>query len=57
MHPKLSVKHQSELLGMNRTSVYHRPKRRLESLENIELMRRIDVLYTELPYFGNGYIV
>ncbi|EGL81482.1 Integrase catalytic region [Caldalkalibacillus thermarum TA2.A1] len=51
-HPKISVKRQAELLGVNRTSVYRCPKRRTESQENIQLMHRIDELYTEHPYFG-----
>jgi putative transposase len=51
-HPKITVKRQSELLSINRTSVYRKTAEHHESLENIEIMHVIDKLYTQHPYFG-----
>ncbi|GAA3402966.1 IS3 family transposase [Paenibacillus hodogayensis] len=41
-----------ELLGVHRTSVYHRAKEKRESEENVKLMHRMDELYMKHPYFG-----
>lgn len=49
-HPDLSVRRQSKLLNLNRSSLYTQ-KRPVNSL-NLELMRCIDELYTEMPYYG-----
>lgn len=49
-HANLSIVRQSELLGVNRSSYYYEPKP--ESPENQALMRRIDKIYTEFPYYG-----
>src|SRR5262249_4977897 len=38
-HPALSIRHQCELLGLNRSSLYYEPTG--ESAENLRLMRRI----------------
>jgi putative transposase len=50
-HPALSVKRQCELLGLNRSTYYLEPAG--ETAENLELMRRIDELYTERPFYGS----
>lgn len=48
---QISIKRQCELLGINRTSIYYRE--RLESVEDLELMRLIDTQYTETPFYGD----
>ena len=46
----MPVARQCELLGLARSSYYHEPTG--ESASNLELMRLIDEIYTEHPYFG-----
>ena len=50
-HPRLSVRRQCELLDLARSSYYHEV--RAESESNLALMRRIDELYTERPFYGS----
>ena len=50
-HDTISVRRQCELLGLNRASLYYRPKG--ESEENLRLMRLIDEQYTRTPFFGS----
>jgi putative transposase len=47
---KLPVKRQAELLDLSRSSVYYRP--RPVSPRDLQLMRRIDELHLEVPFFG-----
>jgi len=42
---------QCELLGLPRSSYYYEPVG--DSTEDLELMRQIDEIYTELPYYGS----
>lgn len=49
-HPKISVKRQVELLEVNRSSVYY--KALGIPSEDIELMHRIDGIYTRWPHYG-----
>ncbi len=49
-HSELSVSSQCKLLGINRSSLYYRPKG--ESDVNHELMRLMDEHYLEHPYKG-----
>jgi putative transposase len=49
-HPKLSVRRQCELLGLNRSSLYYEPLG--ESAESVALMRRIDEQYLKTPCYG-----
>lgn len=49
-HPRLSVRRQCELLGLNRSSWYYVPG--TESDENLQLMRLIDEQYTRTPFYG-----
>ena len=49
-HSKISVRRQCELLGLNRSTFYYEPGG--ESEETLELMRRIDALYTQYPFYG-----
>src|ERR1035437_2083564 len=50
-HPRLSVQQQCELLGLALSSYYYQP--RPESAENLRLLRRLDELYLECPFFGS----
>ena len=54
-HPELSLSRQCRLLRVSRSSVYHRPKG--ESAENLALMRRIDKLFLEHPFYGSRQMV
>ena len=54
-HPKLSLSRQCRLLRVSRSSVYRRPKG--ESAENLALMRRIDKLFLEYPFYGSRQMV
>jgi putative transposase len=53
-HPKLSVRRQCELLGLNRSTVYYEPTP--ETPENLALMRLIDEEYTAHPFYGSRKI-
>ena len=48
---ELSISHQCELLGLARSSYYYKPCS--ESELNLRLMRRIDELYLEYPFYGS----
>lgn len=49
-HPKLSVRRQCRILKLHRSTYYYEPIG--ESAYNLELMRRIDELFMDLPFFG-----
>ena len=49
-HPAIRIRRQCELLGLSRSTYYFEPQG--ESPENLELMRRIDELYTTYPFYG-----
>ena len=48
---ELSIARQSKLLGISRSSVYYRP--RPESQDELDLLRRLDELFTENPVYGS----
>jgi putative transposase len=48
---KVSVKRQAELLDLSRSSVYYTPRPLSE--RDLMLMRRIDELHLELPFYGS----
>jgi putative transposase len=50
-HPKISVRRQCELLGVNRSGLYYEPVG--ESEENSLLMRLLDEQYTRTPFYGS----
>jgi putative transposase len=50
----LSLRRQCELLGLARGSWYYEPVG--ETAENLKLMRRIDKLYLQRPYYGSRRI-
>jgi putative transposase len=47
----LSILQQCELLGLPRSTFYYQPQP--ESAENLKLLRRIDELYMECPFYGS----
>jgi putative transposase len=47
----LSVTRQAKLLAISRSSVYYRPKP--ASQEEIDLLKRLDKLFTENPMYGS----
>ena len=47
----LSLSRQCVLLGVSRSSLYYRPKR--ARAENLALMRRMDELHLEYPFYGS----
>lgn len=49
-YPKISVVLQCNLLGLNRSSLYYRP--RPEKEYNLQLMRLLDEEYTMHPFYG-----
>ncbi len=50
-HPELSVRHQCELLGLNRSTFYYEPTG--ASPEDLRLMRLSDEQYTAYPSYGS----
>ena len=52
---RLSVRRQSELLGLSRSSLYYTP--RGASAGDMALMRRLDELYLEHPFYGSRQMV
>ena len=52
---RLSLRRQSELLGLSRSSLYYTP--RGASDEDMALMRRLDELYLEHPFYGSRQMV
>lgn len=49
-HPQVSVRRQCQLLGLHRSGLSYQP--RGETVENLELMRRLDEQYTRRPFYG-----
>jgi putative transposase len=49
--PRLSVRRQCQLLGLNRSSLYYQPAGETE--ENLRLMRLLDQEYTAHPFLGS----
>ena len=47
---RISVTRQCQLLGLNRTGIYYRP--RTQTVEDANLMRLIDEQYTGTPFYG-----
>ena len=50
-HPTLSIVRQCALLGVNRSSLYYRPKGASE--EELSLMKEMDREYLETPFYGS----
>jgi len=49
--PKLTISRQCELLDLNRSSYYYNSKQFLDETDHL-IMRRIDEIFTERPYYG-----
>jgi putative transposase len=49
-HPELSLRRQSKLLGLNRSTWYYQPAS--ESPYNLQLMRLVDEQYLRTPFYG-----
>ena len=47
---RTSIRRQCELLGVSRSSVYYVPVE--PDAEELELMRRIDEIHLECPFYG-----
>ena len=54
MPDSLSIRHQCELLELNRSSLYYEPV--LISKETLNIMTRIDEIYTAYPFYGSRKI-
>ncbi len=50
-HTVLTIQRQCELLGVARSTYYYRP--RPESADNLGLLRRLDQLYLDCPFYGS----
>lgn len=50
-HRRISIRRQCELLGLNRSTYYWEPAK--ETADNLQIMRQIDELYTEHPFYGS----
>jgi putative transposase len=50
-YPELSIARQCELLGLSRSRYYYLPQP--ESAENLALLRQLDELYLQFPYYGS----
>lgn len=50
-HPGLCIRRQCRVLKLQRSTYYYQS--RGESPDNLALMRRIDELFMELPFFGS----
>jgi putative transposase len=51
-HSLLSVSQQCELLDLTRSSVYYMPRPKVFRDEQLALLRLVDEIYTQHPYFG-----
>lgn len=52
-HPQLSIVRQCELLGLPRSSYYREVKAQTVDAATLELMRLMDEIYLEHPFFGS----
>ena len=50
-HPSLSLSAQCRLLALSRSTLYYQPSG--HSVETLALMRRIDELYLDYPFYGS----
>jgi putative transposase len=54
-HEILSIRQQCELLDINRSNIYYVKK--VPDEEELKLMRKVDEIYTEYPFFGTRQMV
>ena len=50
-HEQLSIQEQCNLLELPRRTYYY--ERKTESAENLEIMRLLDEIYLDHPYYGS----
>ena len=53
-HPRLSIRQQCQALDLGRSTYYYRPQG--ESGFKLELMKKIDELFMEYPFYGSRQI-
>ena len=53
-HPKMSITAQTELLSLNRTSLYYQPIP--PSAKEVASKHRINEIYTKYPFYGSRRI-
>lgn len=51
-HEELSVREQCKLLGVSRSGLYYQPSPRTFSEAQIQLLHKVDEIYTAYPFFG-----
>lgn len=49
-HPKLSIRKQAKMLGVNRNRL--KPSQPKTTKEDLEIMKALDIIYTECPFYG-----
>lgn len=54
-HPLLSIRQQCKILDINRSSIYYEPK--TLDATTLALMRIVDEVYTQYPFFGTRQMV
>jgi putative transposase len=54
-HKELSIRRQCEILGINRSNIYY--VRKPIDTEQLKLIRVIDEVYTQYPFFGSRQMV
>ena len=52
-HPRISIRRQCDLLGLNRSSYYVGDSWGTQTQENLEIMERLDRQYTAVPTYGS----
>ena len=51
-HPILSVRKQAEILNVNRSAIYYKPRPEVLNEGQLGLLRLIDEIYTKYPFMG-----
>jgi putative transposase len=51
-HPQLSIRQQCELLQLHRSRLYYKPVVKTFTEQQLRLLRLIDEIYTQYPFFG-----
>lgn len=51
-YPALSIRQQCVLLEINRSSVYYKSRMALIDDKTLALLRVVDEIYTQYPFFG-----
>lgn len=51
-HPLLSAREQCRILNISRSNIYYTPQERAYTDDQLSLMRLVDEIYTQYPFFG-----